>query len=135
MLGMVGAGEVIYDSGGQKVVDFSQGLGKNTNNRAETLVVYMGLKMAHARSIQTLVVLGDSEIVIKDLLGLSNTTTQSSSGLCSRINTLKQLFIKIRFFHILRSQNTEADCLAKATKSLEQIHLVSNQIPSHDCLP
>jgi ribonuclease HI len=69
--GVAGAGGVIYDSDGQKVVDFSWGLGKNTNNRAETLAVYMGLKIAHARSIRSLVVLGDSEIVIKDLLGLS----------------------------------------------------------------
>jgi hypothetical protein len=30
-------GGVIYDSDGQKVVDFSWGLGKNTNNREETL--------------------------------------------------------------------------------------------------
>jgi ribonuclease HI len=133
--GVAGAGGVIYDSDGQKVVDFSWGLGKNTNNRAETLAVYMGLKIAHSRSIQTLVVLGDSEIVIRDLLGLSNTTTHSSSGLCSRINSLKQLFIKVHYFHILRSQNTEADRLAKAAKYLEQGHLVINQIPSHDWLP
>jgi ribonuclease HI len=106
--GVAGVGGVIYDSDGQKVVDFSWGLGKNTNNREETLAVYMGLKIAHSRSIQTLVVIGDSEIVIRDLLGLSTTTTQPSSGLCSRINSLKQLFLKVHYFHILHSQNTEA---------------------------
>jgi len=135
MLGTVGAGEVIYNSGGQKVVDFSRGLGKNTNNIEETLTVYMGLKIAHAQSIWTLVVLGDSEIVIKNLLGLSSFTAQSSNGLYSRINTLNQLFIKIHFLHILCSQNTEEDHLAKVVKSLEQSHLVSNQILSYDCLP
>jgi ribonuclease HI len=76
-----GARGVIYDSDGQKVVDFSWGLGKNTNNRAKTLAVYMGLKIAHLRSIQALAVIGDSEIVIRDLLGLSTTATQPSNGL------------------------------------------------------
>ena len=64
---MAGAGGVIYDSDGQKVVGFSWGLGKTTNNRAETLAVYMELKLAQERSIQTLITIGDSEIVIKEL--------------------------------------------------------------------
>jgi len=46
--GVAGAGGFIYDSDGQKVVDFSRGLGKNTNNRAKTLAVYMDLKISHA---------------------------------------------------------------------------------------
>jgi ribonuclease HI len=86
---VAGAGGIIYDSDGQKVVDFSWGLGKNTNNRAETLAMYMGLKISHAQSILSLVVLGDSEIVIKDLLCLSTSAAQSPSCLCSGINTLK----------------------------------------------
>jgi hypothetical protein len=97
-LGVAGAGGVIYDSDRQKVVDFSQGLGKNTNNREKTLAVYMGLKISYERSIRSLVVLGDSEIVIKDLLGLSTSSTHSSSGLCLRINTLKRQFINLCFF-------------------------------------
>jgi hypothetical protein len=95
----------------------------------------MGLKLAHERSIRTLMVLGDSEIVIKDLLGLSTSATHPPNGLCSRINTLKHHFISLRFFHILRAQNTEADNLAKAVKSLEQSHLVINQASSYDWLP
>jgi ribonuclease HI len=133
--GVAGAGGVIYDSDGQKVADFSWGLGKTTNNRAETLAVYMGLKLAHERSIQTLTVIGDSEIVIKDLRGLSTSANHPPNGLCSRINTLKHHFTSLRFFHTLCAQNTEADNLAKAVKSLEQSHLVINQASSYDWLP
>jgi ribonuclease HI len=128
-------GGVIYDSDGQKVADFSWGLGKTTNNRAETLAVYMGLKLAHERSIQTLTVIGDSEIVIKELRGLSTSTNHPPNGLSSRINTLKQQFTSLRFFHTLRAQNTEADNLAKETKALEQSHLIINQVSSHAWLP
>jgi ribonuclease HI len=95
----------------------------------------MGLKIAHSRSIQALTVIGDSEIVIRELLGLSTTATQPSSGLRTQINSLKHLFPRIHYFHILRSQNTEADRLAKSTKSLEQGQLFINQISSHAWLP
>jgi ribonuclease HI len=116
-------------------VDFSWGLGKNTNNKEETLVVYMGLQIAHSRNIQALTVIGDSEIVIRELLGISTSATQPSSGLHTRIKSLKQLFPKIHFFHILRSQNKEVDRLAKSTKSIEQGQLFINQISSHAWLP
>jgi ribonuclease HI len=51
-------GGVIYDFDGHKVVDFTWGLGKTTNNRVETLALYMGLKLTPKQSIQTLTVMG-----------------------------------------------------------------------------
>jgi ribonuclease HI len=78
-----GAGGVIYDSDGKKVDDFFWGLGKTANNIAETIAVYMGLKLAHDRCIQTLTVLRDSEIVIKDLLGPSTSSAHPPNGLYS----------------------------------------------------
>jgi ribonuclease HI len=114
---VAGAGGVIYDSDGKKQSDFSWGLGKATNNRAETLAVYMGLKLAHERSIQTLIAIGDSEIVIKELRGMSTSSKHPPNGLSSGINSLKKKFTSLRFFHILRAQNTEADNLAKVKKS------------------
>jgi ribonuclease HI len=72
-------GGVIFDSDGQKVSNFSHGLGKNTNNIAKTLAMYMGLQIAHSRSIQALTVIEESEIVIRELLGISTTPTHPSS--------------------------------------------------------
>jgi hypothetical protein len=95
------AGGVIYDSDGQKAVDFSWGLGKATNNREETLTVYMGLKLAHERSIQTLIATRYSEIVIKEIRGLSTSSKNPPNGLSSGINSLKKKFTSLRFFHIL----------------------------------
>jgi ribonuclease HI len=95
----------------------------------------MGLQIAQSRNIHTLTVLGDSEIVIRDLLGHSTSTTQISIGLHSRIKTLKQKFTKIHFFHILHSQNHEADRLAKSIKTLEQGQLFIIQDLSHAWIP
>jgi ribonuclease HI len=109
--------------------------GKSTNNRAEILAVYMGLKLAQERNIQTLTVIGDSEIVIKELRGLSISSKRPLKGISSGINSLKKNFISLRFFHILRAQNTKADNLAKAAKILEQSHLITNQTSSYVWLP
>jgi ribonuclease HI len=132
---VAGAGGVIYDSEGKKIVEYSWGLGKATNNRAEILAVYMGLKLAQERNTQTLTVLGDSEIVIKELRGRSSSPKGPLKGICSVINSLKKNFISLSFFHILRAQNSEADNLEKAAKSLEQSHLLTNQTSSYVWLP
>jgi ribonuclease HI len=86
---VAGAGGIIFDSDGQKIVDYSWGLGKTTNNKAESLAVYMGLQIAHSRNIHNLTVLGDSELIIKDLLGQTTSAIQIPSGLHSRTKTLK----------------------------------------------
>jgi ribonuclease HI len=43
---VAGAGGVIYDSEGKKIVEYSWGLGKATNNIEDILAVYMGLNLA-----------------------------------------------------------------------------------------
>jgi ribonuclease HI len=133
--GATGAGGVIFDSDGQNILDYSWGLGKTTNNRAESLAVYMGLQIASSRNLHELTVLGDSELIIKDLLGLKNSTLQIPNGLQSRINSLKFQFSNIHFFHILRSQNQVVDSLAKLAKNLEQSQLYINQDETHVWIP
>jgi ribonuclease HI len=113
--GATGAGGVIIDSDGQNILDYSWGLGNTTNNKAESLAVYMGLRIARSQNIHELIVLGDSELIIKELLGSSKSTNQALFGLQSRIRALKSQFSKIQFFHILRSQNQAVDQQAKAS--------------------
>jgi ribonuclease HI len=95
----------------------------------------MGLKLAQDRHIQALIVLGDSEIVIKELRGISNSTKARSKAYQQVINSLKKRFVRLSFFHVLRKQNTEADKMAKEAKSLEQSNLLTNQIHSNVWLP
>jgi ribonuclease HI len=132
---VAGAGGVIYDSEGKKLTDYAWGLGKTSNNKAETLAAYMGLKLAQDLRIQTLTVLGDSEIVIKELRGMPRSAKSPLQSISSAINSLKKKFVCLSFFHILRKQNTEADKMAKAAKTLEQSSLLINQTPSNVWLP
>jgi len=128
-------GGVIYDFEGNKLIDYSWGLGKTTNNKAEFLATYMGLKIAQDRHIQALIVLVDYEIVIKELRGISNSTKAPLKIISAVINSLKKRFVRLSFFHVLRKQNTEADKMAKEAKSLEQSNILSNQIHSNVWLP
>jgi ribonuclease HI len=76
--GVAGAGGVIIDSDGQNILDYSWGLGNTTNNKAESLAVYMGLQIARSRNLHELIVLGDSELIIKELLGIKQIHKSSS---------------------------------------------------------
>jgi ribonuclease HI len=95
----------------------------------------MGLKLAQDLNIQTLTVLGDSEIIIKELRGMPRLTKALLQSISLAINSLRKKFTCLSFFHILRKQNTEADVMAKTAKTLEQSRLLTNQIPSNVWLP
>jgi hypothetical protein len=56
--GAVGAGGVTFDSDGKKFLEYSWGLGSTTNNSAEALAVYMGMRLIFDRSPNRLVVIG-----------------------------------------------------------------------------
>jgi hypothetical protein len=43
-----GAAGVIYGHDGNQIMKFAWGLGYNSNNQAEVLVVYMGMKLIRA---------------------------------------------------------------------------------------
>jgi ribonuclease HI len=48
-------------------VSFSWGLGIDSNNMAEALALWQGLRLAVTRNIQNLVVFGDSRVIIQAL--------------------------------------------------------------------
>jgi ribonuclease HI len=66
-LRVTGAGGVILDSDGQKLMEFSWGLGKSTNNNAKALIVYMGMCLITDNGSSMLVVIGDSDLIITGL--------------------------------------------------------------------
>jgi hypothetical protein len=95
----------------------------------------MGLNLAQDLHIHALTVLGDFEIVIKELRGISNSEKAPLKSISAVINSLKKRFVHLIFFHILRKQNMEADKMAKAVKTLEQSSLLTNQTLSNVWFP
>ena len=62
---LAGADEVLFDSKGNKMNEYSWGIGKKTNNGAEWLTLIKGLELARNVCIEELVVFGDSMMVIR----------------------------------------------------------------------
>jgi ribonuclease HI len=63
----VGGGGILLGRSGMLEVSYSWGLGLDSNNMAEALTLWQGLRLAVARNIQNLVVFGDSRVIIQAL--------------------------------------------------------------------
>lgn len=107
--GVAGSGGVLLSPGGSPEMRFHWGLGIETNNRAEALALWQGLTQAIKRNIPSLVVFGDSRIIIQAMLRPKNPHQIQLASVIRKIRLLLPKFIKISFYHILRNLNSLAD--------------------------
>jgi len=85
--------------------------GMGTNTKAKLLGVWATLSLAHRLDIDQLQLLGDSKIVVDWLNHKCNIYVTSLLGWMEKIRILITLFKDIRFDHIYREENVEADTL------------------------
>jgi ribonuclease HI/probable phosphoglycerate mutase len=111
-----GAGGVIKLPG-NTTYKWTLNCGLGTNTSAELLGVWASLTLAKRPGIDQLQVLGDSKIVIEWLNYRGNLQVTPLMGWMDMIQDLKKSFNSIRFDHIYREENGEADALSK--KSLQ----------------
>ena len=76
---------------------FTWGLGINTNNMAEALALWQGLRIAKALGISELIVIGDPRIVIRALAEKIMPTHMDLRHLIHKIVAQASLFKKIDF--------------------------------------
>jgi hypothetical protein len=67
MLGVVGAGGVLYGPGGKTKVTFSWSLGLSSNNQEEAYTLFRCLVINKDQGIHTLIILGYSKNTIRHL--------------------------------------------------------------------
>lgn len=117
--GPAGAGAVVFDSIGKRVVEVSDYLGTATNNIAEYEAVLRGLQAlveefdeAHLKET-TLLVRMDSKLVIEQLKGAYRVKHPNLVPRYLQVqNILSRHFGKVVFEHVPREKNTDADELA-----------------------
>ncbi len=117
--GPSGAGAVVFDALGKRVVEVSDYLGDTTNNVAEYEAVLRGLGALlkefgeeHLKTVGVLVKM-DSELVIKQMRGEYKVKHPNLIGRHLEIkNLLARHFGTVEFMHIPREQNADADALA-----------------------
>lgn len=116
--GISGAGAVIYDVNGEVLKELSKPLGINTNNFAEYSAVILGLEnlkhiVAEGDRQETKVeVKMDSELIVEQLAGNYKVKSDTLRPLFEKVEKIKKEFPHLKFTHVRRENNKEADALA-----------------------
>ena len=109
--GKSGTGAVIYYNN-KEIWSNSKYIGIQTNNYAEYYSMIIGLKEAIKRNIKEIYVEGDSDLVIKQMLGKYSVKSKNLLELFREAKKLQLQFNYINFKHIYRNKNERADELA-----------------------
>ena len=119
--GIAGAGAVIYKFN-EEISSKIKFVGNNsTNNVAEYTGLIIGLKEAIALGIKTLMVEGDSMLVIKQMNGEYKVKSTNLIDLYNEANDLSKNFENICFRHIYRENNKRADELSNLAISKDNL--------------
>jgi ribonuclease HI len=110
--GLAGAGAVIYNLD-EEISAQIHFVGNNaTNNVAEYTGLIIGLKEAINLNVKTLLVQGDSMLVIKQMKGEYKVKSENLIHLYNEAKELEKMFDSIEFEHIYRENNKRADELS-----------------------
>lgn len=119
--GPAAVGAVAYDAAGKELFRLSQYIGETTNNVAEYRAVVAGLEalkkrlgLRKAKEAEVEVRL-DSELVARQLNGAYQVKEEHLWPWFMRVHNLRvAVFPRLRFTHIPRAQNAQADALVNA---------------------
>jgi ribonuclease HI len=110
--GPAGAGSQLTTPEGEIVAEIAEGLGETTNNVAEYSAAFMGLERAGELGATDVVLRSDSQLLINQITGVYRVKTPHLQPLHRRVLQLAAGFERIRFEHVPRARNAEADRLA-----------------------
>ncbi len=111
--GLAGAGAVLYNSENKEIWSGTSFVGPiATNNQAEYSGLIFGLKKASEMNIKSLLVKGDSQLVIQQMTGKYKCNSPNLIGLFEEAKILEKNFENIEYNHVLRHLNKRADELS-----------------------
>ncbi len=110
--GPAGYGLVIHDSQGKKIAELSQYLGHHTNNYAEYNGLLAALRYAIAHRIQSLKIVSDSELMVRQMKGVYKVRHPELRKLYDEAQHLTAQIEHVEIRHALREHNQDADRLA-----------------------
>jgi probable phosphoglycerate mutase len=110
--GPAGAGAMVTTTDGSVVAEVARGLGVTTNNVAEYTAAILGLERADELGATSVVLRSDSLLMVNQLTGRWKVKTAHLKPLHARVLQLTARLQGIRFEHVPRGENEEADRLA-----------------------
>lgn len=109
--GPAGLGVYITDEEGTVVMEHSRYLGVKTNNQAEYLAVVDALEHATQLGAEEVDLFLDSELIVKQMQGVYRVKNRELAALFVRVWNLSTGFKKVRYTHVRREKNKDADRL------------------------
>lgn len=109
--GPAGIGVVIYNEDGDIVLKKSEYIGKQTNNQAEYHALIFGLNEALNLKAKSVNFYLDSELVTKQMRGEYRVKNKNIYSLYEIASGLANRLDDIKFIHVGRENNKEADLL------------------------
>ncbi|HLB51564.1 hypothetical protein A3F07_01530 [candidate division WWE3 bacterium RIFCSPHIGHO2_12_FULL_38_15] len=86
-------------------------VGTSTNNEAEYQALILGMELAAAENIKSLICKMDSELVVNQLNGLYKVKAAGIMGFVKKVREMEKDFDELIYKHIPRAENHEADSL------------------------
>jgi ribonuclease HI len=113
--GPAAAAAVISDAGGQTLGEHAELLGSTTNNVAEYRALLLGLREAKALGAEEVEVIGDSELIAKQVNGEYKVKNANMRPLHAEALAALRDFRSWSIRTVPRAQNADADALVNAT--------------------
>ena len=110
--GPAGIGVIIKTPEGEVVATIARFLGKTTNNQAEYRAIVAGIHKAHDLGAEEVDFYMDSELAVKQLNREYKVRNKDLQPLFVEIYNQTLNFKKVKFHHVRREFNKEADALA-----------------------
>jgi len=107
-------GFVLFDPSGAEIAAVGGAIGRHTNNVAEYTALVRGLAHAGALGVRRIRVRMDSELVVRQMLGLYRVKHAGLKPLHDAARRASARFSAFHIEHVPRAQNSRADGLANA---------------------
>lgn len=100
------------DPGETLELSFEWGLGISSNNTTEAYALLQGLRSVKESKIQSLIVVGDSKLIIGKMISNASIGNNLLDSVLDRAKKEASKFFRINFFQVLRENNQIKDRFA-----------------------
>jgi ribonuclease HI len=102
---------VVRDADGEVLQEKGETIGRATNNVAEYRALLLGIELAAALGAGELDLVGDSELIVRQVKGEYKVKDRSLRELYAQVKQALEPFEHWSIRHVRREQNTDADRL------------------------
>jgi ribonuclease HI len=109
--GPAAIGVVVRDAGGEVLEERGERIGRATNNVAEYRALLLGIELAAAHGASELDLLGDSELIVRQVEGRYKVKDAMMKELHAEVKRALEGFESWSIRHVRRAENADADRL------------------------